>query len=375
MVEHSYIKRKETNIIKGIALVCMFIHHFFTFPDWYINGIEYPELMELANYFREPFKICVPIFAFLTGYFYVFVSKKNCAYSLRKTTDLWINYIVIFHLLLVVASLTGTFVVSSYFPQLFGFNRTVMWFCWYVVFYFEIMLILPVYDRLSKIHITVAMLLCIEGADFITRLYNHIGFLHGGIQDELVSILSWFPVVAMGYLFATYSVFEKVFDKFFKKGIKYKALQVLLWIGLLIVAFVGRKVQPMVYISIALIDISINLDVVYAPMFIYAVINIVRVIPWKKIFVPISAIGKYSLQMWFFHCVFFNCSKEYTQKILYLPKNPILVLLWGLLICYVLSVLASLPIDFLIKIKNEKIAKYICNLLPTNLNKNSYTTN
>lgn len=359
MIECNYIKKEETNIVKGIALICMFIHHFFTFPEWYVDGISYPGLIEWASYFRNPFKICVPIFAFLTGYFYAFVKEKNLKYSFRKISDVWINYVAIFHLLLIVALLTGTYMKSSYFWQLLGFDRNVMYFCWYVIFYFEVMLILPIYTRLSNIHIMIALVLCIEGADFITRIYNYAGILQWNTINELVTNLSWFSVVAVGYLFATYSVFGRVFDKFFKEGIKYRLVQVLLWIGLLIVAFVGRKVQPSISISIAIIDIYINMDVIYAPLFIYSVINIIRIIPLKKLFVPISEIGKYSLQMWFFHSIFFNCSKEYTQRILYFPRDPILVVLWGLLICYLLSVLVSVPINFLIKTKNEKAASFI----------------
>lgn len=33
----SFIDRNTTNAIKGIALILMFIHHFFTFPDLWID--------------------------------------------------------------------------------------------------------------------------------------------------------------------------------------------------------------------------------------------------------------------------------------------------------------------------------------------------
>lgn len=67
----SFIERDETNIIKGIAIVFMFIHHFFTIPSLWISDIY-----NLAP-FSECFKICVPIFAFLTGYFYFLPVKKQ----------------------------------------------------------------------------------------------------------------------------------------------------------------------------------------------------------------------------------------------------------------------------------------------------------
>ena len=51
------IDRKTTNAIKGTALVLMFIHHFFTFPDWLIDGIDYWWLGSFAEYFNAPTKL------------------------------------------------------------------------------------------------------------------------------------------------------------------------------------------------------------------------------------------------------------------------------------------------------------------------------
>lgn len=64
------LSKRDSDIIKGIAIVLMFIHHFFCFPAWYIEGISYPQLAEFAEFFRFPTRICVSLFAFLTGYAY-----------------------------------------------------------------------------------------------------------------------------------------------------------------------------------------------------------------------------------------------------------------------------------------------------------------
>jgi uncharacterized membrane protein len=71
-MHNSYLKRDISSAIKGIALICMFLHHFFTFPDWYVEGISYPYLLGIVQYFYAPLKMCIPVFAFLTGYFYCF---------------------------------------------------------------------------------------------------------------------------------------------------------------------------------------------------------------------------------------------------------------------------------------------------------------
>ena len=72
-----------------------------------------------------------------------------------------------------------------------------------------------------------------------------------------------------------------------------------------------------------------------------------------KLLLPLSIIGKYSLLMWFLHSVFFNVSKAYTQTILYYPHNPILVVLWGLIICLAVAFVISFPINWLNKAKNS----------------------
>ena len=64
-------------------------------------------------------------------------------------------------------------------------------------------------------------------------------------------------------------------------------------------------------------------------------------------------IGKHSLLMWFIHSIFFNVSKEFTQPILYYPHNPVIVTIWGLIMCLLISILLSFPINYITKIKNK----------------------
>ena len=61
--------------------------------------------------------------------------------------------------------------------------------------------------------------------------------------------------------------------------------------------------------------------------------------------------------MWFFHCLFFNCMKSYTQWLLYLPRNPILVLVWGLAMCWLLAYAVEPVRKFLIDLKHRLFCK------------------
>lgn len=89
VLEHNniFFKKEYTDLIKGIAIIMMFLHHFFTFPAWHSAVITYPVFDRYAEMLNEPMKMCVPIFAFLTGYFYWFTKKKNLKYSVRTYSN------------------------------------------------------------------------------------------------------------------------------------------------------------------------------------------------------------------------------------------------------------------------------------------------
>lgn len=345
MIAKSYIPRETTNILKGIALVLMFIHHLFTFPVWYVDSISYPELTQFAVVMRSPTNICVSIFAFLTGYFYVF-AKPTFKYSLKKSTDVWLTYFVTYILMMIPALVLRVYNIENMRLESFGINRYLMYFCWYVNFYIVSIFLLPLFARLADKHILIAFMLGIAAPPVFVSVC-HKGFITNQDVLEIISSLAWFPIVACGYMFARYSLFEKVFDKLFKQGIKHKALQIFVYSVLIVFAFVGRYKMPWIKFHL-----EWNADILYAPLLIYGVVNLVNLISFKKLFIPLQWIGKYSLLMWFIHCVFFNVLKPYTQWFLYLPGHPVLVVLWGLLICLIPAVILNFPLKYLLKGKN-----------------------
>ena len=77
------------------------------------------------------------------------------------------------------------------------------------------------------------------------------------------------------------------------------------------------------------------------PLFIYGLIEIISLVKCKTVRLVAAEIGKMSMFMWFLHSVFFNCSKEIFQKVLYFPRCPLFVLIWGLAVCWA----ASVPIN------------------------------
>ncbi len=344
----NYIPKDVTNIIKGVALIFMFILHFFAHPEWYIFSVSYGFSDLFSKYFLGPLGLCVAIFAFLTGYFYTFCKNKSFKYSVDKATDLWINYFVTFIILMLVSVALGCWEssFSDFILESFGLYRPTMIFGWYVDFYIVSILILPfIYKILSK-DILVACTTGIFIPLIISSLIGIYGYLipNEYIVDLLSNFYLWFPCIASGVIFAEYDLFYGVFDRIFSNNIKSNFVKVIVWSVLLLISFFGKYFSPeFSYIF------GFELDFIYAPIFVYALINLVNMISnYNKWLYPFSIIGKYSLSMWFIHCVFFNTCKQYTQSILYWPNNPILVVVWGIVICLIPSIIINCLINWIV---------------------------
>lgn len=363
-----YIDRNTTAAIKGLALIFMFLHHFFTFPGWYVEGISYPGIFPYVRFFQTPLKMCVVLYAFLTGYFYWFSSRKTLKYSLQKITDVLISYWVAYIPLLLLAVCLGCwqFSVTGFVKELLALERPIMYFCWYVSFYYISMLLLPLLSRMSaKTPLAdVCLLLVLPTAAFtilLGILEYEFGIDSGALRELLMNLRSWFPCIAVGYLCGKYSFFETYLEPV-AEGFCRGRGKPLLWLGLCVVSFFCRLICPQFRlggVSVAgyWMDLPFTMDIIYGPLFFYGAVNLLKCIPAKLVQKPLQALGKQSLLMWFLHCVFFNCCKEVTQPVLYFLKNPILVTLFGLAVCYIGAVILDFPLKKLLNLKNKLFAE------------------
>ena len=147
------IDRKTSGIIKGIAVILMVFHHTLGFQDWLIDGITLIGITnECSMIFARATKICVALFAFLTGWQYALHRDKSFKYSIRKICTILLNYWVTFAVVLLFAVL-----ICSYRPSiaLIGYEGLLLYtpilmFSWYVVFYIGMMLVLPLLHKLQN---------------------------------------------------------------------------------------------------------------------------------------------------------------------------------------------------------------------------------
>ena len=279
-----YFDKDTTNILKGIALIMMFLHHFFTFPEWWTDGISYPSIEKLIPYFRSPLKLCVPVFCFLTGYLYFFGKNKSFKYSFKKITDILIAYWSVFFIFAIIAAVLVDYkyTPTNFVKECFALYRPTMYFCWYVMFYIPLMALLPLIKKfmLKNIHIDliITFLLIPLTLKYIERC------VHNDIIGHLLSYFEeWLPIVLTGCIFAGYDLFEKTYN-LNTKITKNKALNITLYLLLAFASPMGRWAEPEIALSFdRLPDFKINTDALYTPVFIYAVVNLCTLIDFKAV--------------------------------------------------------------------------------------------
>ena len=347
-----WFNRNETALIKGIALIFMFVHHFFTIPIWYVSGISYEHLAGVAALCQQPFKLCVCLFAILNGYLYRYSSDKSLPGSLRRAWRFLVPYWLITATMIIAAVAMNRYVPEpkNVLMELFGLREDVMIFCWYVYFYLIILFILSVMDKLlDQANILVATTVGMILPAVLIILIMFRLRAESTVWVVLDHLRAWLPAVMSGWIFARYSLFEKAEQGFARMP---GAVRAVVCLFLMIIAFFGRKFLPALNCGpLTLYTVNLygafNLDVLYAPAFIFGLITVTRMIriPWK----PLEIIGKYSMYMWYLHCLFFNCCKPVTQIWLFFPRNPVLVLLWGLLITLLPSVVLHMLVQKIIK--------------------------
>lgn len=95
------MNKKTTQMIKGIAILIMIMHHFCTttlFPDLSAGFVK----------FGATCKICVAIYAVLSGYGYFFAREKTVRYGVKKIWGLLqIYWLSLFTLFIPAAMLGG----------------------------------------------------------------------------------------------------------------------------------------------------------------------------------------------------------------------------------------------------------------------------
>lgn len=116
------LSKNDSLALKGIAILMMYVHHFYLSPDrWAGYAVDFfPLTADMTVYFAEFFKTCVCIFVFITGYGMTQSLKKNhpdfnispqdtLSYTRHRLISLLSNFIFVYLLVITVSFPTGRF--------------------------------------------------------------------------------------------------------------------------------------------------------------------------------------------------------------------------------------------------------------------------
>lgn len=320
--------KKTTQMIKGIAILIMLAHHFIVFP--------FSSLPHVVTLFGQACKICVAIYAVLSGYGYFFTKEKTIKYGLKKIWGLLKIYWISLFTLFIPAALVGEWKITpeKLIVQIFGLLPNLNWFAWYVFFYIFCVLVMPLLCKYKvlrfKKYINLVLMLIIPYI-FEVVLHSIPNYETNTVIHDLYSCVLYFPCFLIGYWMAENKVVEKSKKmKCFKNP------------GFCILGIAMVFVARILISSIA----GFLLDVVYVPILICCIVNLFEKTNWNVILKPLSVLGKYSTSMWFFHAVFFSTYVcDWFQPILKLVSWAPLMYVWLVVLSLVGAVIYQKILD------------------------------
>lgn len=158
-------------------------------------------------------------------------------------------------------------------------------------------------------------------------------------------MLQWLPCFLMGIAFAKLDLFPKLKKLFIDNKLDNVLVHIIIVICVMYIRYRNKNVT--------------SFDYLLVPMFIFSIINIIKMCRLNKIF---SYLGKHSTNMWLVHSFF---CYYYFQKLVFYPKLSVIIVLWLI----ILSLVASICISFiekcikriltLRKIKNIEVQDFI----------------
>ena len=341
-MESIRISKDESNMIKGVAVILMMVHHFWSGMQPIPSKIAIMGgvIPNVELYIGAMCKICVSLFAFLTGWvLYLNPKYRSYKYNFTKAKSFVLDYwIVEFIFILVgVAFCLKLPSLPIFFANLFGFKTgsfEVMGYdyvnvthAWYVRFYLSMLLSFPlllkaldIMDRIPSVLSFVFLLLLCGSMRYYCQNSESYVF-------KLVAVYSeWLPCVLAGYYFNRYGWY-----KWFRQ------IKLPIWIFLLLGYLMLRDKMPLGY----------NSDWIGAPILIYVCL---RLIPMEKS-EQLVKLGKISMFIWFVHGLFFLPTK---------PLESLILIKGNTFILLFLGIFWSILLSFLIVSMKEKIIKWYC---------------
>ncbi|WP_353846725.1 acyltransferase family protein [Clostridium sp. VAP51] len=324
----------DTAICKGIAIILMLMHHLFGFNDRIKNGAEYTSIFSISGENIEFLiahfgKICVAMFLFLNGFgmYKKWIENKDNINSIifDRVKALYINYWTIFLIFIPVSFLfvIREFRFSEFFDNFVGYSSSYNPEGWFLKLYIiTFPIAVKIISQSSLVTVFRIILISVLASTILPEFKNiqiFNSFFKTTFSRELLDLLYWIPCFLMGCTFAKFDLFSK----FQKKCIENKLDNIFVYILFSVIIIYIRKRNAN----------TIDFDYLLVPIFIISSVNIIKILRINKIF---EFLGKNSTNIWLMHSYF---CYQYFQKLVYYPKNSIIIVIWLILLCIICSIL------------------------------------
>lgn len=277
---HINFDREKTQIIKGIAILTMIIHHCINIP----SGSMWIDI------FGVSMKICISYFTFLVGFGYAFSKQKTIVGGLHRAFKLLVQFWLLLFFLFVPLYLMegGKMTVYQLVTNMFGLESDLHYFSWYLYYYIYAMLVMPFVAKVIDKHgwkivlFLVAITYGLEvGVHTIPNYESNI------FTQAAFDCLFNSPLLFLGYYIAKYNVYGKVSLQ------KKHTLPLVLLLIVIMLAVLFKRVLA-----------GFMLDFIYIPVIIFLIVGIFTLYTLTPMRVVLARLGDMSMPMWFIHALF-----------------------------------------------------------------------
>lgn len=318
------VDKQCIEFIKGIAIVLMVAHHAYGFPYYYVDEFSHLDYGYFVYIADKIFKICVPVYAFLTSYLFYLHEDKSIKYVSYKIALLFISWWIALIFMLFCVYVTGDFKLSvvEILNETFVIDEKLGRFSWYVWFYAACMLILYVVAKIVNLFKRAQDLVSFITFAFIIAFSKVTG------TGELWEY-TWMPAVMMGWYAARFNCINVFLSS---QAIK-RAHNV--WLGIVGILFSLCLWHILSYVPIYAVRM-----IAVAPFALFCVMTSKTAYPVLiKLF---ATLGSYGLYLWFLHALFFSVvTRDAWQPLLYRYFEPWFVVPVIIIICFPFSMLLS----------------------------------
>lgn len=273
--------RDKTQIIKGIAIITMIIHH----------CISIPSINTWIDMFGAAMKICISYFTFLVGFGYAFSKQKTVAEGLHRSFNLLVQFWLLLFLVFIplyLIDFDGEISFYQVLVNMFGLESDLHHFSWYLYYYIYAMLVMPyasiIIDRYGWKAVLGLITLTYGWEIIIYAIPNYNANI---FTQAIFDCLFNSPLLFLGYYMAKYNIYAKI-------PLQKKHTFPLIFLFILgIIAAVFKRVF-----------FGFMLDFFYIPVIMFSIVGIFTLYDLKPIRFTLSKLGDMSMPMWFIHAVF-----------------------------------------------------------------------